>query len=132
MASSDQAVTLQIAALSAVHNEYADCEKKELKRKLAECQKDLKEARLRIKQRRCEVNAVCKESRESMHKVDLVLRQGVYDGLPLSKEQVNDLSNHLHDAHNVLNEIKDPGSSCYGSDSEDSGSESEDNDEGEE
>ena len=130
MASSS--TTSQIMALNSVYNQFADADKNDLKRKLAECQKDLKEARLRIKQRRCEVNAVCKESRESMHKVDLVLRQGVYDGLPLSKEQVNDLSNHLHDAHNVLNEIKDPGSSCYGSDSEESGSESEDNDEGEE
>ena len=36
MASSEEAVTLQIAALSAVHNEYADREKKELKRKLAD------------------------------------------------------------------------------------------------
>ena len=129
MASSS--TTSQIMALNSVYNQFADADKNDLKRKLAECQKDLKEARLRIKQRRCEVNAVCKESRESMHKVDLVLRQGVYDGRPLSKEQVNELSFHLHDAHSVLNEIKDPGSSCYGSDSEESGSESEDNDEGE-
>ena len=131
MASSSEAVTLQLAALSAVHNENADREKKDLKRKLAECQKELKEAREQIRQRRDEVNEVCKESRDSMHQVDLVLRQGVYDGLPLSKEQVNELCNHLGNAHNVLNEIKDPGSSCYGSDSEDSGSESEDDDEGE-
>ena len=41
MASSEETVTLQIAALSAVHNEYADCEKKELKRKLADTKKSL-------------------------------------------------------------------------------------------
>ena len=36
MASSSEAVTLQLAALSAVHNENADREKKDLKRKLAD------------------------------------------------------------------------------------------------
>ena len=121
MASSEEAVTLQLAELSAVHNENADREKKDLKRKLAECQKELKEAREQIRQRRDEVNEVCKESRDSMHEVDLVLRRGVDTGLHLSKEQVNELIGHMCNAHNVLNEIKDPGSSCGGSDSDDSG-----------
>ena len=120
MASSSEAVTLQLAALSKVHNENADRENKDLKRKLAECQKDLKEAQEQIKQRRYEVNDICKESRNSMHEVDLVLRRGEKTGLHLSKEQVNELIGHMCNAHNVLNEIKDPGSSCYGSDSEDS------------
>ena len=118
MASSSEAVTLQLAALSAVHNENADRENKDLKRKLAECQKDLKEAREQIRQRRDEVNRVCKESRDAVHKVDLVLRQGVYERRALSKEQVNELSEHLCRAHNVTFEITDPDSSC--SDSEDS------------
>ena len=45
MASSEEAVTLQIAALSAVHNEYADREKKDLKRKLADTKDSLEETR---------------------------------------------------------------------------------------
>ena len=45
MASSSEAVTLQLAALSAVHNENADREKKDLKRKLADTKKCLKETR---------------------------------------------------------------------------------------
>ena len=117
-------------ALNSVYNQFADADKNDLKRKLAECQKDLKEAQEQIKQRRYEVNDICKESRNSMHEVDLVLRRGVYTGLHLSKEQVNELIGHMCNAHNVLNEIKDPGSSFYGSDSEDGGPESED--EGEE
>ena len=45
MASSEEAVTLQIAVLSAVHNEYADREKKDLKRKLADTKDCLEETR---------------------------------------------------------------------------------------
>ena len=45
MASSEEAVTLQIAALSAVHNENADREKKDLKRKLADTKECLNHSR---------------------------------------------------------------------------------------
>ena len=123
MAFSSEPVTFQIEVLSKVHNENDDREKKDLKRKLAACQKELEEAREQIRQRRDEVNKVCKESRDAMHKVDLVLRQGVYERRALSKEQVNELSEHLCKAHNVTFEITDPGSSCGSSscsDSEDS------------
>ena len=123
MASSSEPVTFQLEALSALHAEYACKEKKDLKRKLAACQKELEEAREQIRQRRDEVNQGCKENKNYMHYVDLVLRQGVYERRALSKEQVNDLSHHLCNAHNVLNQIKDPGSSCGSSscsDSEDS------------
>ena len=43
MASSS--TTSQIMALNSVYNQFADADKNDLKRKLAECQKDLKEAR---------------------------------------------------------------------------------------
>ena len=41
MASSEEPVTFQIEALSKVHNENADREKKDLKRKLADTKKSL-------------------------------------------------------------------------------------------
>ena len=121
MASSS--TTLQVEALSVVHAEFADVDKNDLKRKLAACQKELEEAREQIRQRRDEVNRVCKESRDSVHQVDLLLQQGVYERRALSKEQVNELSEHLCKAHNVLFQITDPDSSCGSSscsDSEDS------------
>ena len=110
-------------ALNSVYNQFADADKNDLKRKLAECQKELEEAREQIRQRRDEVNEVCKESRDSMHEVNLVLRRGENTGLHLSKEQVNELIGHMCNAHNVLNEIID---------SAESGSEIESDDEGEE
>ena len=50
MASSSQPVTLQLEALSAVHNEWADREKKDLKRKLANTKDALEEKREELRE----------------------------------------------------------------------------------
>ena len=113
-----QAVTRQVEALNAVHAAFADAEKKDLKRKLAASEQELTTVRADLeetRERQSDVNDVCKRSRTHMHEVHMKLQQGQDSGMTLSREEVRVLISHMIDAHNVMNDIKDPGSSCGGS-----------------
>ena len=98
VSSSPQLVTLQVEALSVVHNYYADKEKKDLKRKLEATQKDLATMRDQLTELAATaseytdaVESEHKRSRRWIDRVELELQAGRVTGLTLSPTEVQDL-----------------------------------------
>ena len=132
MASSS--TTFQIEALSTVHANYADDEKKMLKQKLAECEKELADTKILLleeqDERKCEgydILAFCAQGAKQLNNIRLELRKGIHTGMHLSKEDVSQLATSMLKADHRFDDIK---YTIRGEDSSDS-SNDEDDDEDE-
>ena len=109
-----QAMTLQVEALSTVHKSFADDEKKLLKRKLEATQKDLATVRDELA-KLIAISQLYKDSVEETHKrsrkkMYLVLMKLVLceETGTLSIEEVKEMIRNLQDAHNMLDDTYTP------------------------
>ena len=111
-AMASQPVTLQVEALSMVHNRFADEEKKDLKRKLEATQNDLATVRDDLAEARDissafedAMEAVHTRSRKKMHQVLTKLMKCQETG-NLSTEEVGEMIDNLESAYDGLDDLE--------------------------
>ena len=113
MASSSQAVTIQVEALSTVYTHLADNEKKLLKRKLGSqiilseiLQEDVFKLHDKLKFQRRKARKCWDESTDHIMEACKVLEKGRETGLNLSGEEVQTLHDNLINAFTALTGIR--------------------------
>ena len=114
MASSSQAVTIQVEALSTVYTHLADNEKKLLKRKLGSkiilseiLQEDVFKLHDKLKFQRRKARKCWDESTDHIMEACKVLEKGRETGLNLSGEEVQTLHDNLINAFTALTGIRE-------------------------
>ena len=98
----DEQVTVQLEALNTVHLKFADNDKKSLKRKLAQCEKELADTKKLLLEeqngRTCErydIISFCEDGSKQLNKIRSKLSKGIRTGMHLSKEDVSQLTTFI-------------------------------------
>ena len=100
----EKLTTVQMDALNTVCLEFADTDKKELKRKVTELKHDIRsDNKWKSKMKA----SVWDESTNHLEEVRTVLEKGTETGLTLSPEEVQRLSMHLEECREQIDALLD-------------------------
>ena len=102
--STEQLATVQLGALNTVCLQFADSDKKTLKRRATELDN---ECRSEIKWNMEMKTNLCYQNLEELYHVKEVLDKGKETGLTLSAEEVQRLCQHIETCQELLNEQVD-------------------------
>ena len=100
----EQLATVQIDALNHVCSQFADSDKKCLKRKVAELQHSIRYDKKWSRKMKIKIET---ESTTEISEVQEVLEKGKETGLTLSAEEVQNLCVHLDHARDSLEDLND-------------------------
>ena len=100
----EQLATVQIDALNYVCSQFADSDKKCLKRKVAELQHSIRYNKKWSRKMKIKIET---ESTTENSEVQDVLEEGKETGLTLSAEEVQNLCVHLDNARDSLEDLND-------------------------